>query len=98
MQTKGKKGFPGCSDGKESACSAGDLGSISGLGRSPGGGNGYRPQYSCLEYFMDRGTWRAAVRGGHKELDRAKQLTLALSTQMTLPLYKILDFIFLNYT
>ena len=40
-------GFPGGSDGKESACSAGDLGSIPGLGRSPGEENGYPLQYSC---------------------------------------------------
>ena len=46
--------FPGGSDGKESACSAGDLGSIPGLGRSPGGGHGYLLQYSCLENSMDR--------------------------------------------
>ena len=42
-------GFPGGSDGKESACNAGDLGSVPGLGRSLGGGNGYPLQYSCLE-------------------------------------------------
>ena len=42
---------------KESACSAGDLGSIPGLRRSPGGGNGYPLQYSCLENPMDRGAW-----------------------------------------
>ena len=42
--------FPGSSDGKESACNAGDLGSISGLGRSPGEGHGNPLQYSCLEY------------------------------------------------
>ena len=47
MQTNGKKGFPGGSDGKESACSVGDLGSISGLGRSPREGNGNPPQYSA---------------------------------------------------
>ena len=41
--------FPGGSDGKESACSAGDLGSIPGLRRSPGGGHGNPLQYSCLE-------------------------------------------------
>ena len=46
---------PGGSDGKESACSAGDLGSIPGSGRSPGEGNGYPLQYSCLENPMDRG-------------------------------------------
>ena len=53
--------FPGGSGGKESACNAGDLGSIPGLGRSPGGGNGYPLQYSCLKNSMDRGTWQAAV-------------------------------------
>ena len=42
-------GFPGGSDGKESACNEGDLGSIAGLGRSPGGGHGNPVQYSCLE-------------------------------------------------
>ena len=41
--------FPGGSDSKESTCSAGDLGSIPGSGRSPGEGNGYPLQYSCLE-------------------------------------------------
>ena len=47
-------GFPGGSDGKESACSVGDLGSIPGSGRSPGEGNGNPFQYSCLENSMDR--------------------------------------------
>ena len=42
-------GFPGVSDGKESAYHAGDLGSVPGLGRSPGGGHGHPLQYSCLE-------------------------------------------------
>ena len=51
------------SDGKESACNVGDLGSISGLGRSPGEGNGNPLQYSCLENPMDRGAWRATVHG-----------------------------------
>jgi len=50
-------GFPGGSDGKESACTAGDLGSIPGLGRSPGEGNGNPLQYSCLKNPMDRGVW-----------------------------------------
>jgi len=55
-------------DGKESACSAGDLGSISGLGRSPGEGNGNPLQYSCLQNSMDRGAWQAVYRPwGHKE-------------------------------
>ena len=48
--------FPGVSD-KESACNAEDPGSIPGLGRSPGEGNGYPFQYSCLENSMDRGAW-----------------------------------------
>ena len=42
---------------------AGDLGSIPGLGRSPGEGNGYPLLYSCLENSMDRGAWRATVHG-----------------------------------
>ena len=50
-------GFPGGSYGKESTCNAGDLGSIPGLGRSPGEGNGYPLQYSCLENPMDIGVW-----------------------------------------
>ena len=49
------------SDSKESACNAGDLGSIPGLGRSPGEGNGNSLQYSCLENPTDRGAWRATV-------------------------------------
>ena len=47
--------FPGGSDGKVSACNAGDLGSIPGLGRSPGEGNGNPLQYSCLENSTDGG-------------------------------------------
>ena len=56
-------GFPGGSDGKESACNAGDPGSVPGLGRYPGEGNGNILQYSCLENSMDRGAWRAIVHG-----------------------------------
>ena len=56
-------GFPGGSDGKESACSAGGLGSIPGSGRSSGEGNGYPLQCSCLENPMDRGAWQATVHG-----------------------------------
>ena len=56
-------GFPCGSDGKESACNAGNLGSISGLGRSPGGGNGNPLQYSCLKNPMDREAWWATVCG-----------------------------------
>ena len=53
-------GFPGGSDGKESACSEGDLSLFPGLGRSPGEENGLF-QYSCLENFMDRGASQAIV-------------------------------------
>ena len=56
-------GLPGGSDGKESACNAGALGLIPGLGRSPGGGHSNQLQYSCLENHMDRGAWRATVHG-----------------------------------
>ena len=55
--------FPGGSDGKASACNAGDLGSIPGSGRSPGEGNGNPLQYSCLENPMDRGALQATVHG-----------------------------------
>ena len=54
-------GFPCGSAGKESACNAGDLDSIPGLGRSPGEGNGNTLQYSCLENSMDRGAWWATT-------------------------------------
>ena len=50
-------GFPGGSDGKESPCNAGDLGSIPGSGRSSGEGNGNLLLYSCLESSMDGGAW-----------------------------------------
>ena len=53
--------FPGGSDGKASVYNAGDLGSIPGLGRSPGEGNGNPLQYYCLENPMDRGAWWATV-------------------------------------
>ena len=49
--------------GSEGACNAGDLGSIPGLGSSPGEGNGYPLQYSALENSMDRGAWWATVYG-----------------------------------
>ena len=56
-------GFPGGFDSKESACSAGDVGLIPGLERSPGEGNGHPLQYSCLENPIDRGAWQSAVHG-----------------------------------
>ena len=65
-----RKGFPGCSDGKESACNAGDPGSIPRSGLSPGGGSGNPPQYSCLENPMDGGAWWATVHGVAKSQTR----------------------------
>ena len=62
--------FPGGSDSKESSYNAGYQGSIPGLGRSPGEGNGYLFQYSCLENLMDRGAWWAAVHGAAKSRTR----------------------------
>ena len=59
-------GFPGGSDGKESACNAGDPGLIPGTRRSPGEENGNPLQYSCLENPMDRGAWWATVHGSQR--------------------------------
>ena len=63
-------GFLGGSESKESTCNAGDLGSIPGLGRSPGVGHGNPLQYSCLENHMDRGAWQATVHGVTKSQTR----------------------------
>ena len=60
---EGKLGCPGGSYDKESTCNMGDLGSFTGLGRSPGGGHSNPFQYPCLENPMDRGAWRATVHG-----------------------------------
>ena len=68
-------GFPGGSDGKESACNVGDLGSISGLGRSPGGGHGNQLQYSCLENPMNKEVWQATVHGVAKSQTRLSTFT-----------------------
>ena len=61
---------PGGSDGKESACSVGDLVSIPGLGRSRGERSGNLLQYSCLENPMDKGAWQATVHGVAKSQTR----------------------------
>ena len=58
-----KFGFPGGSDGKESVCNVGAPGSIPGLGRSPGEGNGNPLQCSCLENSKDKGAWGVTVHG-----------------------------------
>ena len=57
------KDLPGGADGKVSACNAGDRGSIPGLGRSPGEGNGNLLQYPGLENLPDRGAWQATIHG-----------------------------------
>ena len=62
----GKKGFPGGSDNKESACNAGDQDLIPGSGKTPGEGHGNPLQCSCLEKPMDRGAWQATVHGAAK--------------------------------
>ena len=67
------RGFPCASAGKESTCSAGDLDSIPGLGRSPGEGKGYRLQYSGLENSMD------CMVLGIAESDTTEQLSLTHS-------------------
>ena len=71
-------GFHGGSKDKESACSAGDLGSIPGSGRSPGEGNGNPLQYSYLENPTDRGDWWTSVHGDTKSV-MAEWLTLSHS-------------------
>ena len=71
--------FPGGSDGKECVCNARDPGSIPGSGISPGEGNGYPLQYSCLEKPMDRGAWWAAVCGVAQSRTRLKRLSSSSS-------------------
>ena len=72
-------GFPGGSEGKASARSAGDLGSIPGLGRSPGEGNGNPLQNSCLENSMDGGAWWATVHGVVKSRTRLSDFTITMT-------------------
>ena len=69
-------GFPVGSDGKDSACNAGDLGSSPGLRIYPVEGNGYQLQYSCLENSMDRGMVGCSP-WGHKESDITERLNTA---------------------
>ena len=71
-------GFPGGASGKTLPANTEDvrdLGSVPGSGRSPGGGHGNPLQYSCLENPMDRGAWRAVVRGVAKSRSRLKRLS-----------------------
>ena len=62
--------------GKESACNAGDTGSVLGLGRFLGGGHGNPLQYSCQENPMERGAWWATVHGVTKNQAQPKQLSV----------------------
>ena len=72
-------GFPGGSEDKASACNAGDPGSIPGLGRSPGEGNGNPLQYSCQENPVDRGAWWATVDGVAKSRTRLSDFTITVT-------------------
>ena len=77
------QGFPGGSVAKESACNAGNLGSIPRLGKSPGEGNGNPLQYSCLENLLGRGAWQATVHGVTKSQTPLSDyifLTFSMST------------------
>ena len=93
-------GFPGDSCGKESACNVGDLSSIPGPGRSPGEGNDYPLQYSCLKNLMERGAWQATFHGVPKESDTTKWLTLSLFLRLWwksyIYLFLMVDIIFLE--
>ena len=71
-------GFPGGSDGKESACNAGYLDSTSGSGRSLGEGTGYPLQYSCLENSLERGAWWATVHRVANSPTHDEPLTLTM--------------------
>ena len=75
MQFNCIKGFPGGSDSKESACNVGHMNSIPGSGRSPGEGNGYALQCSCLENSMDRGALAGYSPWDRRESDMTEQLT-----------------------
>ena len=88
VRFKLNKGFPSGSDGKESACNAGDLGLIPGPGRSHGGRNGNPLQYSCLENPMDRGAWWATVNGVPKEKDMTEQLTFYIKRKVHKRIWK----------
>ena len=78
--------FPGGSDGKESACNAGDWGSTPWSGKFPGDRNGYLLQYSCLENSMDRVAWQATVhrvtKSGTQLSDEHLHLTSYLRVKM----------------
>ena len=86
MGSSATAGFPDSSVGKEYVCNAGDPGSVPGLGRSPGEGNGNPLQYSCLENPMDGGAWWAIVHGV-AELD---------TTEVQLQYNKIITYVYIH--
>ena len=81
QKNKWYKRFLCSSVSKESACKAGDLGSVPGSGRSPGEGTGNPLQYSCLENPMERGAWWASVHG-IAESDMTERLSKAQHSLM----------------
>ena len=83
LNTKQYLGFPGGSDCKESACNVGDLGSIPGLERSPGGGHGNPLQYSCLENPHGQRSLASCSPWGGKEWDMTERLSA--HTRSTFP-------------
>ena len=78
----GELGFPGGSDGEESTCKAGDLGSIPGLGRPPGGGHGNLLQYSSLEHPHGQRDLAGYSPWGRKELDTTERLSTGVVMDM----------------
>ena len=84
--------YPGSSEGKASACNAGDPGSIPGSGRFPGGGHGNPLQYSCLKNPMDRGTWWATVHGVSKSWAWLSNFTSLHFTNIRKNIFKELNF------
>ena len=90
-----KKAFPGSSDGKESTCNGGDLGSIPGLGISPGEGNGTPLQYSCLENPRDGGAWWAADYGIAQSQTRLKRLSSSSIQKLTVNILGLEGFLLL---
>ena len=80
-----ERASPGGSDSKESACKAGDLGSLSGSGRCPVEGNDYSLHFSCLENSTDRGAWRAAVHGVTKSRTGLRDIITHTTHQTATP-------------
>ena len=75
------RGLPWCSDGKQSTCNVGNLGSIPGSRRSPVEGNGNPLLYSCLENPIDRGAWQATAHGSQKSQTQVSDWTTANSSR-----------------